>query len=131
MLAFDPKSQSSVPMQLQRDYVLLLITFTLSKDDDVCPSVTGLTNLYSWLVTYDKRSENNTLSPFPTKRLSVVGENLVFHVLTGIPVSGRLKDVASAEEFGKLASVGEGLCIYRLALSPFRRKDDGRYPSRQ
>lgn len=94
-------------------HVFLLITRALSIDDDVYPSVTGLTNLYSWLASYDNRCENHTFSPIPTERLPVLGENLAFHVLTGLPDLGQMK---STEEYGKLASVGEGLCIYRAAL---------------
>ena len=94
-------------------HVFLLITHALSIDDDVYPSVTGLTNLYSWLVKSDNRCENHTFSPIPAERLPVLGENLAFHVLTGLPDLGQMK---STEEFGKLASVGEGLCLYRAAL---------------
>ena len=88
-------------------------------DEDIRPSITGLTNLYTWQSSANKSaSPKNALffqlimnCDFP-----VLGIDLIFHVFTGLPITGAPPKYERLPTIDRLARAGNGLCIYHCAL---------------
>lgn len=107
--------------------VFLWICLSCSIDDDVYPSITGLRTLYSWLhpdfgdpdfdiFNCEKESRDAShFGPFFVSSPPFRGLDLVFLVLAGLsaPYSNYVMRGSTPR---KLAKVGEGLCVYSVAL---------------
>lgn len=91
-------------------FVYLWSLHASSIDDDVYPSVTGLANLYSWVI---HARADRSFDPYLTNDLLLHDLSFVLHVLTGLPITGRLAERTVEQN---LASAGGGLCVYGVGL---------------
>ena len=87
--------------------VFLRILLASSIDDGICPSITGLTYLYTLL--WNQRNDISEKLRLPVRDI-----DLVFRVLTGVlmPSASTMHE----RRLEQLAMVGNGLCVYRTAL---------------
>ena len=87
--------------------------------DNVLPSVTGLSNLYTWQLPANK-SAGPAQKPFYASVMScdspVLGIDLVFYVLSGLSVPGTPPSCSSLPLTDQLARVGNGICICHHAV---------------
>ncbi len=84
-------------------------------DDDVYPSTTGLSNLYTWQLPANKStglSQKAFYASVMNCDYPVHGIDLVFHVLSGFSVAGNPPNCPSLPSTDQLARVGNGLCVY-------------------
>lgn len=99
--------------------IFLWILIDCDIDDDVLPSTTGLTNLYTWQLPANK-SARLVRDPFYASVMNcdypVLGIDLVFHVLSGVSVSGNPPSCSSLPSTDQLARVGNGICLYHNAV---------------
>lgn len=99
--------------------IFLWILIDCDIDDDVLPSTTGLANLYAWQLPANK-SARPVRDPFYASVMScdypVFGIDLVFHVLSGVSVSGNPPSCSSLPTTDQLARVGNGICVYYNAV---------------
>lgn len=99
--------------------IFLWILIDCDIDDDVLPSTTGLANLYTWQLPANK-SARPVRNPFYASVMNcdypALGIDLVFHVLSGVSVSGNPPSCSSLPTTDQLARVGNGLCVYHNAV---------------
>lgn len=99
--------------------VYLWVLVDADIDDDVFPSITGLINLYSWQSRANKAQEPAN-GPWYSSMMNcdypALGIDLVFHVLSGVSVSGTPPKAEALPTIGNLARVGNGICIYHYAV---------------
>lgn len=93
-------------------YLWSLLAPSIDIDDDVYPSVTGLTNLYSWLIR-GRAEEHFHFDPYMTKYLPPHDTSFAFHILTGLPITEQISKRGQSQN---LASAGGGLCVYLVGL---------------
>ena len=96
--------------------IFLWITITTTIDDEIHPSITGLSDLYEWQYeTFDLGGMYDRLAPrsYPLRYI-----DLVFHVLSGIsPARSYPSSSEITQKHGSsLALVGAGICVYYYAL---------------
>ncbi len=88
-------------------------------DDDVHPSTTGLSNLYTWQLPANKsagRAQQAFYASVMNCDYPVHGIDLVFYVLSGSSVPGYPRNCLSPPPTDQLARVGNGLCVYHHAV---------------
>ena len=99
--------------------IFLWILIDSDIDDDVLPSSTGLANLYTWQSPANKAVKPRR-NPFYASVMNcdypVLGIDLVFHVLSGVSVSGNLPNYSSLPMTDRLARVGNSICVYHHAV---------------
>lgn len=97
--------------------IFLWIIFVSDVDDDVCPLVDGLTNLYNWQLHFSlikEEEDRNQERPSMTCNYPALWLDLVFYCFSGLPQS----DFPS-KEVGAVtltARAGGGICAYYHAL---------------
>ena len=92
--------------------VFLWITLMSDIDEEIAPSVTGLSNLYRWLTSYRPTQEDRFLQVECEQAQQTA---LVFYILSGLTVDS--EDQVSTPLSSKyLAMAGAGICVYRQAL---------------
>lgn len=89
----------------------LWIMFVSDVEDDVCPSVDGLANVFAWYLCYLRMSKSS--------RSTRIGDfnwlDLVFYCFSGlsdVDYAGREKSTTN----GMVARAGGGICVYYRAL---------------
>ena len=92
--------------------VFLWITLVLEIDGEIQPSVTGLSNLYSWLDSLSVLGEDQIMNIHYGQPQQMA---LVFYVLSGLTV-GSEEQLSTPPSSHYLAMAGAGICVYRQAL---------------
>jgi hypothetical protein len=99
--------------------IFLWILVNCDIDEDVPPSITGLINLYAWQ-SHANKSSSSVSRTFYNSILGcdfpVLGIDMVFHVLSGVSVSGTPPNHESLPTTDRLARVGNGICVYHYAV---------------
>ena len=99
--------------------IFLWILIDSDIDADVLPSITGLANLYTWQLPANKsaRSRRDVFyASIMNCDYPVLGIDLVFHVLSGVSVSGSPPSHSSLPATDQLARAGKGICVYHHAI---------------
>ena len=108
-------------LRIMAETIIVFIWILLDSDidDDVLPSITGLTNLYTWQ-SYDNKTSGPASGPWYQSIMScdypVLGIDLAFHVLKGVSVQGIPHRHEALPINENLARVGNGICVYRQAV---------------
>lgn len=113
--------QIRVKTMIQVITLFLWIMFVTDVEDDVCPSVNGLANVYAWylkhLATASKSKDGYLLSL--GGGLMDIGEigwlDLVFPCFSGLSDKTHADTIRLATD-GMLARAGVGICVYYRAL---------------
>ena len=92
--------------------VFLWILLASSIDDGIYPSITGLTDLYSWF----RQNHWPGYDQWRMRQFPVQGIDLVFHVLTGVPMPYKSELTTFERVPTQLAMADNSLCVYRTAL---------------
>ena len=107
---------SIVPLMKLAEVIILFLWMTLVSDidEDIAPSVTGLSNLCRWVYTVDDPNQH------PFMRLD--GQQarqtaLVFYVLSGLTVDSEDQAATPSSSSNYLAMAGAGVCVSRQALT--------------
>ena len=99
--------------------IFLWILIDSEVNDDVLPSITGLSNLYTWQLPANK-SAGLAQKPFYESVMScglpVLGIDLVFHIFSGLSIPGLPPSYQSLPATDQLARVGNGICVYHYAV---------------
>ena len=99
--------------------IYLWILMDCDIDQDIWPSITGLSNLYTWQSHANKAAgpiDEPCYQSIMNCDYPVVGLDLVFHVITGLSISGTPPKYEKLPVSDKLARVGNGLCLYHYAV---------------
>ena len=99
--------------------IFLWILIDSDIDIDVLPSVTGLANLYTWQLPANKSARPRPDAFYASVMncdYPVLGIDLVFHVLSGVSVSGSPPSHSGLPATDQLARAGNGICVYHHAV---------------
>ena len=99
--------------------IFLWILIDSDIDADVLPSITGLANLYTWQLPANKSARLRRDAFYASVMncdYPVLGIDLVFHVLSGVSVSGSPPSHSSLPATDQLARAGNGICVYHHAI---------------
>ena len=88
------------------------MTLVSDIDEEIAPSVTGLSNLYRWLASSGPR-ESHPLMRLHCDQPTQIA--LIFYVLSGLTIDTDEQDSTSSSP-KSLALAGAGVCVYRQAL---------------
>ena len=117
---WDSRENDTVCLLVLAEIIVIYLWILIDSDinDDVLPSITGLSNLYTWQLPAN-RPAGPAQKPFYASVMNcdypVLGIDLVFHVLSGLSVSGTpARSLLSATD--QLARVGSGICVYHQAV---------------
>ena len=99
--------------------IFLWILVDSDIDVDVLPSITGLANLYTWQLPANKTAISRRVDFYASVMdcdYPVLGIDLVFHVLSGVSVSGSRPNHSALPATDQLARAGNGICVYHHAV---------------
>lgn len=117
----DSSESYTVCLQVLAETIVVFLWILIDSDfnDDIFPSITGLSNLYTWQSPANKPA-GPAQKPFYASVMNcdypVLGIDLVFHVLSGVSISGTPPNNLSLPTSDQLARVGNGICVYHHAV---------------
>ena len=116
-----PNKYDAICLSVMAETIVIFLWILIDSDIDidVLPSVTGLANLYTW-----QSPANKSARPRPDAFYAsvmnfdypVLGIDLVFHVLSGVSVSGSPPSHSALPATDHLARAGNGICVYHHAV---------------
>ena len=122
----DPSKYDTICLLVMAETIVIFLWILIDSDIDVdiLPSITGLANLYTWQLPVNKSwvlRQNVFYASVMNCDYPVLGIDLVFHVLSGVSVSGSpSKHIAlqppALPEIDQLARTGNGICVYHHAV---------------
>ena len=110
------QAPSPVPLMKLAEVIILFLWMTLVSDidEDIAPSVTGLSNLYRWIGTVTDHDQH----PFMRLECQQARQTaLIFYVLSGLTVDSEDQGPTPSSSSNYLAMAGAGVCVYRQALT--------------
>ena len=117
----DPSKYDAICLSVMAETIVIFLWILIDSDidADVLPSITGLANLYTWQLPANK-SARPRRDVFYASVMNcdypVLGIDLVFHVLSGVSVSGSPPNHSSLPATDQLARAGNGICVYHHAV---------------
>ena len=115
------ESEDTTCLQVLANTIVIYIWILIDCDiaEELNPSTTGLANLYAW-GSHAYKSKVPVNGSFYQTVMNcdypVLGIDLVFHVLTGISVTGSPFKVERLPIVHSIARSGNGICVYHYAL---------------
>lgn len=93
--------------------LFLWIILVSDIDEDIAPSVTGLSNLYRWLNKASVKENDGIMNCDCGQARQTA---LVFYVLSGLTIDSQ-EQISTPSTSNYLAMAGAGICVYRQALT--------------
>ena len=117
----DPSKYDAICLLIMAETIVIFLWILVDSDIDVdvLPSITGLANLYSWQSPANKSARPRRDAFYASVMncdYPVLGIDLVFHVLSGVSVSGSPPKNSSLPATDQLARAGNGICVYYHAV---------------
>lgn len=117
----DPSKYNAICLLVMAETIVIFLWILIDSDIDVdvLPSITGLANLYTWQLPANKSARPRRDAFYASVMncdYPVLGIDLVFHVLSGVSVSGSPPNQSSLPPTDHLARAGNGLCVYHHAV---------------
>ena len=114
----DPSKYNAICLLAMAETIVVFLWILIDSDIDVdvLPSITGLANLYTWQsppIKAPKSRRDAFYASVMNCEYPVLGINLVFHVLSGVSVSGSHSSLPATD---RLARAGNGICVYHHAV---------------
>ena len=117
----DPSKYDAICILVMAETIVIFLWILIDCDIDVdiLPSITGLANLYTWQSPANKSARPRRDAFYASVMncdYPVLGIDLVFHVLSGVSVSGSPPNHSSLPATDQLARAGNGICVYHHAV---------------
>ena len=117
----DPSKYDAICLLVMAETIVIFLWILIDSDIDVdvLPSITGLANLYTWQSPANKSARPRRDAFYASVMncdYPVLGIDLVFHVLSGVSVSGSPPNHSSLPATDQLARAGNGICVYHHAV---------------
>ena len=117
----DPSKYNATCLLVMAETIVIFLWILIDSDIDVdvLPSITGLANLYTWQSPANKSARSRRDAFYASVMncdYPVLGIDLVFHVLSGVSVSGSPPSHSALPATDHLARAGNGICVYHHAV---------------